>query len=212
MQINFPAKPFKTTAGFTLPAILVVVGALLILAVASLLIIGIERNTARSYTDRQRAELASKAGLDDVRRILKKETQTDDFVIVQGTEQNPATTNKEITPYLYIAKGSATGGQLSFRYQPLFSTETVAPTTQVLTPPRPESLVGSDPKSFTTHPWFDSAKVSWVTIKDPSSKIVSRYAYWVEDLQGKVDAQIAGNPHATHPRCLPPARQPAGRS
>ncbi len=208
MQINSLMPPRKAVAGFTLPAILVVVGALLILAVASLLIIGIERNTARSYTDRQRAELATQAGLDDFRRILKQETAKDDFMIVQGTEENPAVTNKENTPYLYVARGSATNGDLEYNYQPLFSTETTPPSTQILTPPRPETLVGNEPKSFSTLPWFDSAKVSWVTIKDPNSKIVSRYAYWVEDLQGKIDGRIAGNPdkpsRATYP--LPSGR------
>jgi type II secretory pathway pseudopilin PulG len=203
MQIKSFMPPRKAVAGFTLPAILVVVGALLILAVASLLIIGIERNTARSYTDRQRAELATQAGLDDFRRILKQQTAKDDFMIVQGTEENPAVTTKEITPYLYVARGSVTNGGLNYDYQPLFSTETTPPSTQILTPPRPESLVGNEPKSFNTLPWFDPAKVSWVTIKDPSSKIVSRYAYWVEDLQGKIDGRIAGNPNkpsrATYP-------------
>jgi Tfp pilus assembly protein PilV len=200
--------PRKAAAGFTLPAVLVVGGALLILAVASLLIIGIERNTARSYTDRQRAELATQAGLDDFRRILKQETAKDDFMIVQGTEENPADTTKEITPYLYLARGSSTNGGLTYRYHPLFSTETTPPSSRVLTPPRPESLVGSTPQSLSTLPWFDSAKVSWVTIKDPNSKIVSRYAYWVEDLQGKIDGRIAGNPNkpsrSGYP--LPPGR------
>jgi type II secretory pathway pseudopilin PulG len=183
----------RVTAGFTLPAILVVVGALLILAVASLLVVGIDRNTARSYTDRQRAELAAKAGLDAFRSILKKQTAKDDFVIVQATEENPAVTNKEYTPYLYLARGSATGGAVEYNFQPLFSTETIPNSNQILAPPRPESLVGTAAKSFSTHPWLDEAKVSWITIKDPKSKIVSRYAYWVEDLQGKIDGRVAGN-------------------
>jgi Tfp pilus assembly protein PilV len=56
-----------SAAGFTLPAVLVVTGALLILAVGILLVASIERSTARSFVDRQRAELAAQAGLEDPR-------------------------------------------------------------------------------------------------------------------------------------------------
>ena len=56
--------------GFALPAVLIVIGALLILAVGVLLVTGIERDTARSFVDRERADLAARAGLEELRGIL----------------------------------------------------------------------------------------------------------------------------------------------
>jgi hypothetical protein len=194
MHNNHALLPRKAPHGFALPAILVVVGALLILAVASLLIIGIERNTARSFTDRQRAELATRAGLDDFRGILKREADNDDYFIIQGTEREKIDNSKESPPYLYLARGSGAENSLKYRYQPLFTAETTPTTSGILQAPFPEDLVSESTKELNTLPWLNPTKLSWVTIKDPKSKIVSRYAYWVEDLQGKLDGRVAGNP------------------
>ena len=106
-------------AGFTLPAVLVVTGALLILAVGILLVAGIERGTARSFVDRERADLAARAGLEDVRGILNLEAGNDDFLILQGTAPPAVGAKKEPTPYLYIARGSGGGDTLNYRYVPV---------------------------------------------------------------------------------------------
>lgn len=199
MQLSKSLPLRKPEAGFTLPAILVVVGALLILAVGILLVVGIERNTARSFVDRERAELAARAGLEEMKGILEKEASNDDFLVVQGTvPPDPGSTSKkQAIPYLYLARGSGGGTSLSYRYLPLFSTATSpgTPSTAagVLAAPKTTGLIGTNPKELATLPWYDPAKVSWVNIKDGGGKLVSRYAYWVEDLQGRVDAGTAGN-------------------
>ncbi|OYV03639.1 MAG: hypothetical protein CFE26_21110, partial [Verrucomicrobiales bacterium VVV1] len=73
MKSAKPTTP-RFRAGFTLPAVLVIASALLLLAIGLLLIVGIERKTARSYLDRQRAELTARAGLEDVAAVLRTET------------------------------------------------------------------------------------------------------------------------------------------
>lgn len=186
----------KTAPGFTLPAILVVVGALLILAVGALLIVGIERNTSRAFSDRERAKLAARAGLEDIKGILAKEAANDDFLILQGLEPKATDATKDPMPYLYLARGSGGGDSVSYRYVPLFSTATLPATPTAGSPfgaPEAKNLVGTTPKELSTLPWYDPAKVSWINIQDANGKIVSRYAYWVEDLQGRVDAGTAGN-------------------
>jgi NitT/TauT family transport system substrate-binding protein len=70
MKHRKSAPLHAVAAGFTLPAILVVVGAVLILAVGILIVAGIERSTARSFVDRQRAELAARTALEDIRGIF----------------------------------------------------------------------------------------------------------------------------------------------
>jgi len=190
-------------AGFTLPAILVVVGALLILAVGVLLIVGIERNTARSFVDRQRAELAAKAGLEDIRGIFTSEAANDDFVVLQSTLADPistATPPPDRAPQLFLARGKVESGKVAYRYVPLFSTiSSVSGETSTLTlPPVDDKLVGASATSyidFQTLPYLDKARASWLPVLDEKSnnKMVGRYAYWVEDLQSRVDAGTAGN-------------------
>ena len=195
MQLSKSPPNHKSAAGFTLPAILVVVGALLILAVGILLVVGIERNTAHSFADRERANLAARAGLEEVKGILVKEAANDDFLILQGTD--PVTNSKkDPIPYLYLARGSGAGTTLKYKYLPLFSTATMPPAPSTggnLEAPKPKDLIGSNPYELTTLPWCDPGKVAWVQIPDSNGKIVSRYAYWVEDLQSRVDATTAGN-------------------
>jgi type II secretory pathway pseudopilin PulG len=196
MQLSKSPPHRKSAAGFTLPAILVVVGALLIIAVASLLVVGIERNTSRAFSDRERANLAARAGLEDVKGIFAKEASNDDFLILQDIEDKASGATKDPTPYLYLARGTGGGEDVSYRYVPLFSTKTIptAPTPGIpLEAPLSEDLIGTLTKDVTTLPWYDPAKVSWIEVPNEKGKVVSRYAYWVEDLQSRVDAGTAGN-------------------
>jgi Tfp pilus assembly protein PilX len=180
-------------AGFALPAILIVVSALLIMAVGVLLVTGIERSTARSFVDRQRAELAAEAGLEDVRGILIKETANDDFLVVQNTADPLAGSDRLPASYLSIARGSGGEGSLNYRYVPLFSAGKVPSPDDSLKAPEAGSLIGANSKEFATLPWAGAPKVEWKNITNADGRIVSRYAYWVEDLQSRVDAGTAGN-------------------
>lgn len=182
----------RTRAGFTLPAILVVVGALLILAVGVLLVVGIERGTARSFVDRQRAELAAAAGLENIRGILSQEAANDDFLVIQNTLAERITADREPAPQLFLARGETEG----FRYVPLFSSNFPAPDTATLAPPELESLLGTAAHqsiAFQTLPYQDQVRAAWLPVQDEKNRTVGRYAFWVEDLQSRVDPAIAGN-------------------
>lgn len=198
-------------AGFVLPAVLLVTGALLILVVGALLLASIERGTARSFVDRQRADLAARAGLEEVRAILNHEAANDDFLIIRSPEVTREESAKEAASYLYLARGSGAGEQLRYRYVPLFSAQSPPLTpgsAAVLAVPDEKLLIGGQPCKITSLPWQDPADVSWIYLKNPDSKTVSRYAYWVEDLQGKIDGRVAGNIQGeggTHARAAFPA-------
>ena len=193
--------------GFTLPTILVVVGALMILSIGILLIVSVERSTSSSFMDQTKADLAAQAGLEAVKGILQGEAANDDYLIIQATSRrDPETTPiKEPPPYLYIARGKGGGDRVSFRYLPLFSSET-APTLGnegvPLTAPNPHSIIGTNPKLFSALPWQDQVGASWINILNENHQTVSRYAYWVEDLQSRIDARTAGNTedNGTHKR------------
>lgn len=192
----------QSSAGFTLPAVLVVTGALLILAIGALMVVGIERSTARSFVDRNRADLAVQAGLEDIRALFDAETSNDDYMVIESPHKDPMVrSGKTATPapYLFIARGKLSGGSLEYRQVPLFS-NVVKPNEPLKSDTFVEQLVDDKiigPKdktaSFETLPYLGDAQVSWLPVLDSKGKMISRYAYWVEDLQGKLEAKSAGN-------------------
>jgi hypothetical protein len=195
---NLPVPP-ANHSGFTLPTILVVVAALLILAVGILLVVNVERHTSRYCVDRTRSELAVNSGLESFKGILTQETSNDDYLIIQGyLEREPdSTSKKEQIPYLYLARGKGGESKVTYRYLPLFSTapSAIPPQTSknTLEVPIVTDLIGDHPKEIPSLPWFDPAKVAWNEILDDQGKVISRYAYWVEDLQSKLNSKVVGN-------------------
>ena len=191
------SKPHAHASGFTLVVVLVVAAALLIAAIGSLAVSGIERGTSRASVDQQRAELAARAGLEELRGIFGKEAGNDDFLILQSSLIDPITPNREPAPHLFLARGKATPNGYDYRYIPLFSTNSM-PEETPLTTPAIESLVTANENQridFTTLPYLDKACAAWLYLKDEKNRPIARYAYWVEDLQGKIDAGSAGNNH-----------------
>ena len=183
-------------AGFALPAILVVVGGLFILALGALLTTGIERGEARAFVDHQRAELAARAGLEEVRGILNLEAANDDFIVIQSVLKAPVTAGREPASYLFIARGKAAGSGYAYRYVPLFSTTSRPEDSLGIAPPEVELLVGKSEKEridFPALPYQEKVRGAWVPIEDEQGRTVARYAYWVEDLQGKLDPEMSGN-------------------
>lgn len=183
----------RLAPAFTLPSVMVVAAAMLILSVGLLSIIGIERKTARSFADSKRAELAARAGLEDFRAVLRAETANDDYLVIAGTPPNTPTENRQSTQHLFLARGHGGGDQLDYRFLPLFSTNTLPQNSTKLEAPKIDE--GED-KGFTAiqgPPWLEPARVEWIPVRDEKGNMIARYAYWVEDLQGKVDATTAGN-------------------
>jgi hypothetical protein len=184
-------------AGFTLAAVLVIVGALLVLAVGILLVSTIERGTARLMSDRERARLAARAGLEEVRVLLGREMADDGFVVLQSTRAEPFTGNREPAPYLFLTRGTGevVGRRHVHRYVPLFSAAG-RPENTVFAAPQVDPLLPAttgERVDFHALPHLDSARVAWVPVRDEQGRIIARYAYWMEDLQGRVDPAVAGN-------------------
>jgi type II secretory pathway pseudopilin PulG len=217
MQPSKSSQNSGWAAGFTLPAILVVVGALLILAVGLLLVVGIERSTARSYVDRQRAELVAGAAIENVRGVLELEAANDDFLVLPSALAAPApiTAGRDLAPKLFIARGKASSSGVSYRYVPLFSNNfTAVPETALLEPPVVEPLLGTVPQNaieFQALPHQDKVRAAWLPVQDDKDRLIGRYAFWVEDLQSKVDPAVAGNangPGGSHLRSAWPFPAP----
>lgn len=201
-------------AGFTLPAILVVTGALFILAVGILLVAGIERSTARAFVERQRAELAARAGLEELRAILNQETANDDFIVLQSACASPLAAGRPAAPQFFLVRGRTEGNGYIYRYIPLFSAASLPPDQPQLAPPEIEPLMGTQATeriNFTSLPYQDKVCAAWRPVQDDHDRTVTRYAYWVEDLQAKLDPKLVGNlagPDQTHARAAWPFPAP----
>jgi hypothetical protein len=191
MTERSPSRP--RAAGFTLPAVLVVAAAMLILAVGLLALISIERKTARSFADSKRAELAARAGLEDFRAVLRAETANNDFLVIGSPSPNTPPPGLEAPSHLFIARGEGGGDSVNYRYLPLFSSTTLPPAGSTLESPKIDSGEGSTHARIAGPPWLDKPRVEWIPVTDAKGDTVARYAYWVEDLQGKIDATTAGN-------------------
>ncbi|HEY1121930.1 MAG TPA: hypothetical protein VGE67_10035, partial [Haloferula sp.] len=197
-MINRRRNP-RLAHAFTLPAVMVVAAAMLILAVGLLAIMGIEKKTARSFTDSKRAELAARAGLEDFRAVLRTETANDDYLVIAGTQPKLAVENedpagvKEANKKLFIARGSGGDDKVEYRFLPLFSSSTLPEKNTKLETPKIEDGDGEQYTRINGPPWLDPARVEWIPVRDEKDNMVARYAYWVEDLQSKVDATTAGN-------------------
>ncbi|MCU0749944.1 MAG: type II secretion system GspH family protein [Akkermansiaceae bacterium] len=199
------APPRIGAAGFTLPAILVVVGALLILAVGILIVAGIERSTARSFVDRQRAELAARTALEDIRSVFTTQAVKDDFLVIQSNlKENVRPTEaggtpREKAPFLFLTRAEPSNSGLNYTHIPLFSssnpTVKAANSVSLLPPPVEDFLSSTENgrKDFEALPYQDFVRADWMPVRDDKNRTVARYAYWIEDLQSRVDAQTAGN-------------------
>ena len=173
--------------GFTLAAVMVILAAILLLSVGVLAVVGIERKTARSYVDTKRAEWIARAGVEEVRTLLRDETLEDDFLILSRPAEEDATTETGPLDYLYLARGEGGGNDVRFELTPLFSTATDPDAvTDLRDLPDPATLVGEDAESFETFPWADVARTAWIPVANDADQVVGRYAFWVEDLQARV--------------------------
>jgi hypothetical protein len=214
MIIREPSADHGMAKGFTLLAVLVVTGLLFILATGILLVTGIERATARSCVNQQRADLAASAAVEEMCGILRLETANDDFLILQSALANPITSGREPAPQLFLVRGKADGNKFSYHFVPLFSTVRQPPDNTQLANPVIEPLVGTSSNEwidFPTLPYQDKVRASWITIHDGNGRPVARFAYSVEDMQGKLDPRCAGNldgPDLTHARAVYPFPAP----
>ena len=176
--------------GFTIAVVLVVMAALLLMAVGVLAVVGIERKTARSYVDAKRAEWVARAGMEDVRGLLRKQSANDDYLIVaqKGEERD---SNKKPLDLLYLARGKGGGDDVSYQLYPLFSAQQDSVTLDAFDEAFDDlDMVGSDPAQFEVRVRNDEVWTAWIPVLDEEERTVGRYAFWVEDLQGKLSNSV----------------------
>lgn len=215
MQTNIPSsKP-----AFALPAVLVLSGGLLVLLTALLTIVELERNTSKARTGAYQAELAVDSGLEEARGILTMIGRTDTFLVVEAPMGVPFDDNgdgqialeedgnintaqgERGRPYLYALQGEVESNELQFQATPLFATgqtPTALPVNnwKVELPTDPGLLAETEPglESVTAivGPREKAPPVTnWRFVRDGDGEIVGQYSYWIEDMQGYLEPELA---------------------
>lgn len=210
-------------SGFALPAVILISAGLMILLVALMTIVELERTTSKARVGSYQAELAAESALEEAKMILAGATSSDSFAvgIIPFAEEFDDNGDGQISSdeddfldieggergrsYLYAIQGDASGGDPSFRFTPLFATQEGGETQSIqsdgkMTLPTDPGLPRSSDNNLEARvavrgtPHLSPPVTAWRTIRDQEGVAVARYSYWVEDTQGYLDAEyVPGN-------------------
>jgi Tfp pilus assembly protein PilX len=170
----------------------IVVAVLAVVAVAMMQSTTVDRLSARSVANYTRARLAADAGLAMASAAISTNLTNDTFIVVL----NP--TNRQ----LFVGNGVA--GGTNFSYAPLFSV--VSGVTNAVTKVVTNGIPTFSPSGLTTNfpSWpvpgglsvSSPPAISWtyLTTTNTAGQVVTnaRFAYWVEDLGGRLDLSVVG--------------------
>ena len=186
-------KTGNASSGIALPVVLIIMGALMVLALAAISITGIEHQTSRAWVEQSRAKLAVQSGREEVEALMQREMANDDFIVLQTDGLRLPDGERLNAPYPFIARAELDQKNVRYRHVPLFSWGSSFPESDRVDAPALALSSVDETTQFDTLPWLDEVKLAWRPIADESGRVVARYAYWLEDLQGRLDPRHVGN-------------------
>ena len=169
--------------GVALVTTVIVVAVLAVVAVAFMQSTTTDRLSARSVANYTRATLAAEAGLAVAEATLARAMTNDTFIVV-------ANTNRQ----LFVGNGT---NSTNFSYTPAFSTVSNLSTavSNIVTAGIPSTNVAGGILFTNAMPGglsITSPAVSWVFLTNAAGQTNACFAYWVEDLGGKLDLAMVG--------------------
>jgi hypothetical protein len=190
----------KAQSGVALVTTMIVVAVLAIVAVAFMQSTSTDRLSSRTSKNYMQARLTAEAGLAAAEATLARAMTNDTFIVV-------ANSNRQ----LFVGNGIS--NSTNFSYVPAFSavsslTSAVAP---VVSAGVPSTNVPTGPNStnfiFTNMPGGYAAtsppSIAWVYMTSANGTTNGRFAYWVEDLGGRLDLSVVGT-NTSSPDALRP--------
>jgi len=194
--------------GFALPMTILVVVSLLIMVIGLIAMLSLERKTARSYSHAARAEMALDSGLNDAMTTLGQITSRDDSLVFRMEDPDePLKTIDNVERQQFFTYGSVFQNN-AWRVIPLFSGLQEKNTTPVTSKPNSpntdtlktdlKSIIG-DIKTLgrMSETDLNIPRAKWVELPRPASagpsELKVRYAWWVEDLSGRIDGRTNGS-------------------
>ncbi|MDQ8192040.1 hypothetical protein [Roseibacillus persicicus] len=217
------SSPRSQSSGFALPAVILISAGLMILLVALMAIVELERASSKARVGSYQAELAAESALEEAKMILAGVTSSDTYAVsvipfaeeyddngdgqISSEEDDVLDTDagERGRAYLYGIQGDTSGGDPVFNFTPLFATQegvgaqSVTVDGQLTLPEDPGLLKSSDNNLEATvaingTPYLSPPVTAWRMIRDQEGVPIARYSYWVEDMQGHIDAEyIPGN-------------------
>jgi Tfp pilus assembly protein PilX len=193
-------KPAARESGVALVTTVIILAVMAVVAVALMQGVTSDRYSARSVANYTRAKLAAEAGLAVASAAIATNSTNDTFIVVLNTNRQ-----------LFIGNGVTNPPtSTNFAYVPLFSTVSnfstpiaaitsgVVPTTNVsggvvFTNQLPGGLSATSPS------------ITWVYMTNANGATNARFAYWVEDLGGRLDMSVVGTNTAGRPTGTNPA-------
>ena len=174
---------------FALVSSLLIVAVMALGALAFFQAARLDRLVTRSTAEAVRAGLAAESGLAAAAALLQAETTNDTFVITLNA------TNRQ----LFAGNQRGSGRAAGFSYRPLFSavpdpSNLAVPA--ILTAGVPSQVATGETNIFTNvlpgGGRATSPVVSWVYLTNGQGRTNARFAFWVEDLGGRLDLGIMG--------------------
>lgn len=199
--MTFPRKVHPR--GLALPMTIIAIAALILLLIGLITVVTLERKTARSYSNATRADLAVESGLAVALGSLTEIAELDDSIVFRLEDPiEPEVTDTENERPLGFREQFFTYGAIyennAWRGLPLFS----GGLEQGLGADKIDlSLLGASLETYVasaeelidvTEYDQNIPRAQWVEIPaDPAEDrdYTMRYAYWVEDLSGRVDGR-----------------------
>ena len=201
------SNPYKLHLGFALPMTILAVAGLTLLLIGLMTVLTLERKTARSYSDAGRADLAVESGLAVALASLSEIAKRDDSIVfriedpVQPTiasSQRPLGFREQFFTYGALYENGQWRGIPLFSGAPETSLGSLVPDTVALRQSLGDYVKGqSDPLIALGNPSEHEQSIpraKWVDLPTATVKdYTTRYAYWVEDLSGRIDGTVAGS-------------------
>ena len=192
--------PSARESGVALVTTVIILAVMAVVAVALMQGVTSDSYSARSVANYTRAKLAAEAGLAFASASLSRNMTNDTFVVV-------ANTNRQ----LFVGNGVTNPpNSTDFVYTPVFSTvgSLTSPVTVITSGLMPTTnLVGGILLTNTNLPGglaITSPPVVWTYMTNTNGTTNARFAFWVEDLGGRLDLSVVGTNDPTV------ARRPTG--
>ncbi|MEP2776773.1 MAG: hypothetical protein ABJQ29_11295 [Luteolibacter sp.] len=197
--------PSRKTAprGIALPMTIIAIAALVLLVIGLITVLTLERKTARSYSDAARADLAVESGLAVALGSLTEIAKVDTSVVFRLEDPTTPRVDSDERPLGYREQffnyGAVYEGG-NWRGLPLFSGGIEQSLgvgkieAELLNPSLQTYVDSSDTEELIEVTEHDQniPRAQWVEVPpDPADEkdYTMRYAYWVEDLSGRVDGR-----------------------
>ena len=192
----------ESRPGLALPMTIIAIAGLTLLLIGLLTVLTLERKTARSYSDAARAEFAVESGLAVALGSLTEIASRDDSIVFRiedpveptvASTERPLGYREQFFTYGAIYENDAWRGLPLFSGSPEIALGSGKIEADLLNTELTAYSADAEQLGRLTEHDQNIPRAKWVEVPaaDPNGYTM-RYAFWVEDLSGRIDGKNAG--------------------